>query len=308
MKLLRSLDVQTDTAGGFLSIGNFDGVHRGHRHMLQTLVAQARSAGAPSVVMTFEPHPIALLAPDRLPPRLTTLEQKAELLEECGVDVLVAYPTDHALLALTPDEFFQQVVQERLNVRGLVEGPNFCFGKDRAGDVELLRELCDTVGLSLTVIDAVKDDTTLVSSSLIRSAIAEGRLSDAVEMLGHPYQLTGIVESGAGRGRSLGFSTANLTGLETMLPSNGVYAGRVELDGKSYAAAVHLGPNPTFAEQAQKLEVHLIDFEGDLYGQPLSVGLIARVRDTMQFAGVEALKSQLNFDLSAVRDICKTHV
>lgn len=257
--------------------------------------------------MTFEPHPIALLAPDRLPPRLTTLERKAELLEASDVDVLIAYPTDHHLLELTPEEFFQQIVCERLAVQGLVEGPNFCFGKDRAGDVERLRELCDASGLALTIIDAVKEEASLVSSSAIRAAISQGRLAEAVEMLGHPYQITGNVESGAGRGRLLGFPTANLTDVETLLPANGVYAGRVEFEGRTYPVAVHLGPNPTFAEDAQKLEIHLLEFNGDLYGQSLDVGLVARVRDTMQFADAESLKSQLSLDVLSVLDICGAH-
>ncbi len=307
MKLLRSLDEQAVSAGGFLSIGNFDGVHRGHQQMLSTLVEQAKTAGASAIVITFEPHPLSLLAPDRVPPRLTTLERKAELLEQCGIDVLIAYPTDRQLLNLTPDQFFEQIVQQAIKARGLVEGPNFCFGKDRAGDVERLRELCDAAGLSLTIIDAVTEEQTLVSSSAIRAAIVEGRVADAVEMLGHPYRVTGVVEAGARRGRALGFPTANLTAVETLLPANGVYAGRVELDERTHPAAVHLGPNPTFAEDVQKLEVHVLDYQGDLYGQTLSVDLIAHIRDTMHFTDVTALQTQLTNDLSAVRQIVHHH-
>ncbi len=305
MKLLCGFGEQATYAGGFLSIGNFDGVHRGHQQMLSMLVAQAQESDAPAVVMTFEPHPISLLAPDRVPPRLTTLEHKAELLDECGVDVLIAYPTDRDLLNLTPDEFFEQIVLQEINACGLVEGPNFCFGKDRAGDIDRLRQLCDTAGLVLSIVDAVTEDAAIVSSSTIRAAIVDGRLADAVDMLGHLYQVTGMVEMGAGRGRSLGFPTANLTGVETMLPANGVYAGRVVLDGHPHAAAVHLGPNPTFAEDDQKLEVHVLDYQGDLYGQSLSVGLLAHVRDTMHFADVTALQSQLTKDIAVIRAICR---
>ena len=307
MRLLRGFGEQEHYTGGVLSIGNFDGVHRGHQQMLSSLVKRAQSTGVKAVVMTFEPHPIALLAPDRVPPRLTTLEHKAELLGQCGVDVMIAYPTDRDLLNLTPDEFFSQIVQQKINATGLVEGPNFCFGKDRTGDVDQLRSLCENAEITLSIVDAVTEGSAIVSSSVIRRAIESGRLAEAVEMLGHPYQVTGVVETGARRGRSLGFATANLTGIETMLPAIGVYAGRVVLEGVVHPAAVHLGPNPTFGENEQKLEVHILDFDGDLYGQSLSVGLLARVRDTMQFSDVSTLQSQLQEDIANVRHLCNHH-
>ncbi|MBX3439547.1 MAG: bifunctional riboflavin kinase/FMN adenylyltransferase, partial [Planctomycetaceae bacterium] len=254
------------------------------------------------------PHPIALLAPGRVPPRLCTLERKAELLAQSGVDVLIAYPTDREFLSLSPDEFFQRIVCGELQALGLVEGPNFCFGKDRAGDVERLRTLCDASGRQLTVVDAVMQGDAVVSSSAIRTALREGRVSDAAAMLGRPYQLSGRVCSGAARGRAMGFPTANLAEIETLLPADGVYAGRVTFDGMERAAAVHLGPNPTFADQDRKLEVHLLDFNGDLYDHTLSVDLLARVRDTMHFANVEALRTQLHEDIANVRHLCGTPV
>jgi len=304
MKLLRSFTDRAASSGGYVSIGNFDGVHRGHQRMISTLVQQSRADGIPAVVMTFHPHPITLLAPGRVPPRLSTLERKGELLEQCGVDILIAYPTDHALLNLSPEEFFDRVIRGELEARGLVEGPNFCFGKDRAGDVERLRTLCEAAGLTLTVVEAVTEGDTIVSSSAIRAAVGEGRMADALAMLGHPYRLTGTVETGAGRGRSIGVPTANLSGIETMLPADGVYAGRVTLDKSTYPAAVHLGPNPTFADGQRKLEVHILDFTGDLYRQSLSVDLLARVRDTMHFSDTAALQRQLNEDIAIVREIC----
>ncbi|MGD9856821.1 MAG: bifunctional riboflavin kinase/FAD synthetase [Planctomycetaceae bacterium] len=306
MKLLRGFTDPAAYSGGCVSIGNFDGVHRGHQQMIAALVEQARRDAVPAVVMTFDPHPITLLAPGRVPPRLSTLERKAELLEACEVDVLVAYPTDRHLLSLSPVEFFARVVQGELQARGLVEGPNFCFGKDRAGDVETLRALCDAAGMSLTVVEAVTEGDLIVSSSAVRAALKTGRMSDAVRMLGHPYRLTGRVGPGAGRGRAIGFPTANLIDVETMLPAQGVYAAQAHVEGVVHPAAVHLGPNPTFAEEDSKLEVHVLDFAGDLYGQSLSIDLLARLRATMHFSDAVALQNQLKEDVATIRRIGNT--
>ena len=248
--------------GALLSIGNFDGVHRGHQQIISTLVAAARKIDRPAVVMTFDPHPIRILAPDRAPPQLSSLDRKAELLEDLGVDCLIAMPTDRALLDLSPDDFFSRIVRDEIAAAGLVEGENFCFGRDRAGTVETLERLCGDAGISLTVVDHVALNGDVVSSSAIRKAVTEGRLSDAVSMLGHPYRLRGRVVAGASRGSEIGFPTANLADVETLLPADGVYAGVGRVGGARYAAAVHLGSNPTFGESERKLEVHLIDYSG----------------------------------------------
>ena len=270
--------------------------------MIDTLVGQAHAKKVPAVVFTLDPHPISLLSPGQVPPSLSTLARKAELLGSRGVDVLIAYPTDQALLDLSPEDFFRQVIRGELDAQGLVEGPNFCFGKDRAGDVKTLRQLCDRDGLTLTIVEAVTTAAeTVVSSSQIRQAIGEGQIADAVAMLGHPYRLTGIVEPGARRGSGLGFPTANLSDVATLLPPDGVYAAHSEVDGGRYAAAVHLGSNPTFDDVTRKLEVHLVGFTGDLYGRPLSIDLIDRVRDTMRFEDVESLRSQLAVDVEFIR-------
>ncbi|REJ95947.1 MAG: bifunctional riboflavin kinase/FAD synthetase [Planctomycetota bacterium] len=290
--------------GGLLSIGNFDGVHRGHQRIISTLTAAARERGRPAVVMTFEPHPIRVLAPDRAPPQLSTLDRKAELLEQLGVDCLIAMPTDRALLDLSPEEFFSQVVRGEIDASGMVEGENFCFGRDRAGTVETLDRLCRESGISLTVVNHVSLGDLTVSSSAVRKAISEGRVAEAVAMLGHPYRVRGRVEPGAARGGAIGFPTANLSGVETLLPADGVYAGVAEVDGVRYAAAVHLGANPTFGETKRKLEVHLIDYSGGpLYDRELAVDLIDRVRGTLDFGDAAALQTQLRADIARVAGI-----
>ncbi len=289
--------------GGYLSLGNFDGVHRGHQVMLGQLVAQARRLGGPAVVMTFEPHPLALLAPERLPPKLTTLTEKARLLAELGIDCLIAYKTDTHLLQLTAEEFFRKVIRDEVAARGLIEGPNFCFGRGRKGTIETLKVMCDAAHLELKVCEMIAMDGQDVSSTTIRTALREGRIRDANSGLRRSYRLAGKVVSGARRGRTIGFPTANLDEVETLVPGNGVYAAVSEVGGARYPAAVHIGPNPTFGENAQKIEIHLAGFSGDLYGQTLAIDFLDQVRGVQRFASVDELKTQLERDVAATRAI-----
>lgn len=286
--------------GGVVSIGNFDGVHRGHQRILNELTAHARGGNVPAVVLTFDPHPIALLAPHRQPPRLNTLERKAELIAGCGVDCLIVYPTSRALLELSAEQFFGQILSDELQARGAVEGPNFFFGRDRAGDVRKLAELCAASGKTLTVVEPAQHNGQIISSSAIRGAISSGQLAEAVQMLGHPHQIAGEVAAGARRGRDLGFPTANLVGIPTLLPGEGVYAGIADVAGTRYPTAVHVGGNPTFGEPDCKVEAHLIGFEGDLYGATLRIDLLSRIRETRSFASRQALQEQLSRDVAAV--------
>lgn len=301
MQLLRGLDLIDRFRGGFASIGNFDGVHRGHQAMLNTLISRAHSEGVPAIAVTFDPHPIALLKPDATPPGLTTIEYRAELLGRYGVDVTLVLPTDRQLLSLTAEEFFDSILRQQLKVKGLVEGPNFFFGRNRSGNITVLKGYCQTYGLSFDVVPPVTVDEQLVSSSVIRSLIEAGDIAHAVRLLGHAYRLTGIVEHGAERGRTIGFPTANLQAVKTLVPANGVYSGWGFAPGGRYPAAIHIGPNPTFGEAGQKVEVHLLDFQGDLYGQSLSVDFHDRVRDVRRFESVEELRCQLVRDVAFVR-------
>lgn len=303
MKLQHGFENPVNYAGGFVAIGNFDGVHRGHQRMISTLVDRAQSEGVPSVVLTFDPHPIEILRPEHAPPSLTTLARKAELLAKHGVDCVIAYPTDHALLQLSPEEFFQKIIRKELNARGLVEGPNFFFGRNRSGDVQTLKNLCEATQLSLEIVSPVRVGERLVSSSTIRGLIGAGEIAEAVELLGDAYRITGTVRTGAGRGRTIGFPTANLEDVQTLLPTDGVYAGTANIDGRTLAAAIHIGPNPTFQDGRQKLEVHLIDFAGDLYDRPLSVDFWDRIRGTQRFESPEALQAQLTVDVQHALEI-----
>lgn len=301
MRLLAGLGTIDDDRGGYVSIGNFDGVHRGHQAMLAQLRQRAEAARVPAVVLTFDPHPSVLLRPEATPPLITTLAHRAELLAEYGADFVIALPVDRAFLQITAEQFFREIVLDRLHAKGLVEGPNFFFGHNRAGNVTMLKHFCASANLTLDVVSPVTVGEQLVSSSVIRSLLQDGDLNDAVELLGHPYRLTGTVTAGAKRGRTIGCPTANLTQIMTVIPGHGVYAGKVDVDRIAYRAAVNIGPNPTFGESMSKIEVHLLDFQGDLYGKSLSVDLHHRIRDVRKFESVDELKRQLADDLAAVR-------
>jgi riboflavin kinase/FMN adenylyltransferase len=282
---------------GALTIGNFDGVHRGHAHILRQLIHQAQYHCQPAVVFTFDPHPVRLLRPEAAPPPLTWLDRKVTLLSELGVDAVIAYPTDQALLRLRPEEYFHTIIHGRLRTRTVVEGPNFCFGKDRAGDIDTLARLCRQAGIALNIVEPVRCGADYISSSRIRKAIAAGDVDHANQMLTRPYRIRGMVTHGAGRGDSLGFPTANLEAVDTLLPGPGVYAGKAHIDQRDWPAAVNVGPNPTFQEAARKVEVHVIGFRGNLYGQPLEVDFVRRLREIQRFGSVEELQAQLRRDV-----------
>jgi riboflavin kinase/FMN adenylyltransferase len=286
---------------GAVTIGNFDGVHRGHARIVQRLIETAKSVGGPAMVFTFDPHPVRLLRPEQAPPPLTWTDRKAELLAELGVDAVIAYPTDEALLKLSPEQFFQQIVREQLAARAMVEGPNFFFGRGRGGDIRLLGELCAASDMTLEVVEPLVEEGEFVSSSRVRDLIQSGDVAAAAQMLTCPYRIRGLVTHGAGRGHKIGFATANLEGIDTLLPSPGVYAGRAIAPAGTWPAAINIGPNPTFGENALKVEVHLIDFSGSLYGLPLEVDFLARLRDIQPFASISELVSQLAKDVEAAR-------
>ncbi len=291
--------------GGAVAIGNFDGVHRGHGALLAELRKQAQHCRGPAAALTFDPHPLQLLRPEHFKPTLTTLSDRASLLLDQGVDCVLILKTEPDLLHLTAEEFFEQVVRRRLAAKAMVEGTNFGFGRNREGTVETLAQLCQRDGLRLVVVPPLQIDEVAVSSSRVRDALLRGDVQAAANLLGRPYHLSGTVGGGQRRGQSLGFPTANLEQVATQVPADGVYAVRVLLGKTTYSGAANIGPNPTFGEQARKIEVHLIDFQGYLYGQTLSVHFIARLRDTRPFASVAGLVEQLRQDVEQARRLTK---
>ncbi len=308
MRLIRDLD---ELPEGFrhaaVSIGVFDGVHWGHARIVERLSALSRKRGSAAVVFTFDPHPVRVLQPQQAPMPLSWAERKAELLADLGADAVVAYPTDEALLRLNAKDFFQQIIRGRLAAEALVEGPNFFFGRDRSGDVDALRRLCEDAGVTLEVVEPVRIEGQTVSSSRIRGLIAAGHVEQAGRLLTQPYRIRGTVVRGAGRGATLGYPTANVAGVDTLLPGQGIYAGRAWLEGSQWPAAINIGPNPTFGEASLKVELHLIGYEGSLYGRHVEVDILARLREIQRFASVDRLVRQVDEDVAAAGRIVRQH-
>jgi riboflavin kinase/FMN adenylyltransferase len=244
-----------------------------------------------------------VLHPGSERPPLTTIPQRAELLHAIGADHIIVLQTSPALLALSPEAFFEDVLLRQLGAKAIVEGYDFRFGRARAGNNEVLHALCQGAGVAFEEVPQLLDGGEPVSSSRVRSALVNGNVSRAAELLNRPYQLTGTVIPGARRGRTIGFPTANLADVLTVLPGNGVYAVRALVEGQIFPAAANIGPNPTFGEDAQKIEVHLIDFTGDLYGKTLSVDFVAKLRDTRPFGGVKELIGQLKYDVEHAKRV-----
>jgi riboflavin kinase/FMN adenylyltransferase len=295
--------------GGAVAFGNFDGVHRGHSTLLNELIQRARALSVPAVAVTFDPHPLQLLRPEQFQPVLTTVSDRAELIQSLGVNHVLILQTTPELLLLSAEEFFENVIRSRLSAHALVEGINFGFGRHRQGNIETLRLLCDQSGLELTVVPPFTTaEGTVVSSSRVRTALVHGEVRSAADLLGRPYQIRGIVGQGQKRGRTIGFPTANLEKIETLIPGEGVYAVRAwQSEGSGWPAAANIGPNPTFGESTKKVEVHLIGFQGELIGQTLAVDFIDRLRETRKFPTVDALVEQLKKDIESAQIILGDH-
>jgi riboflavin kinase / FMN adenylyltransferase len=298
-RLLSSLiPFPPELRGGAVAIGNFDAVHRGHASLLGQLVAQARAVGGAAVVFTFDPPPEVVLRPELARSRpLTWMQRRAGLMGKLGVDAVIAYPTDREFLMLSAEDFFRSIVLDTLAARAMVEGPNFRFGRQRGGDVALLGQLCAAAGVQLAIAEPHTTAGAMISSTRVRQLIQAGDVAAANALLLEPYRLQGTVEAGAQRGRELGFPTANLSAIPVLLPPAGVYAGRAWLAGQALPAAVHIGPNPTFDDASPKVEVHVIHWQGDLYGQQLEVELVERLRDVRKFETAIQLQQQLELDV-----------
>ncbi len=298
---------QTPPAGsrsGAVAVGNFDGVHLGHAALLAELLRRAASVGGPAVVVTFDPHPLRLLRPEQFLPLLTLIPDRGRLLLATGADRVVVLQTTPELLRLSARQFFDEVLMKRLAAKAVVEGENFAFGHDREGNVATLAELCAAAGVALAVVPPFRLAGVPVSSSRVRDALDRGDVKAAAELLGRCYRLRGTVGRGQQRGATLGFPTANLEGISTVIPGDGVYAVRVVTpEGRTWPGAVNVGPNPTFGEQARKVEAHLIGYQGYLYGAELAVEFVARLRDTRPFRSADELVRQLRLDVEQARQM-----
>ncbi|WP_341704411.1 bifunctional riboflavin kinase/FAD synthetase [Ferrovibrio sp.] len=303
MRLLRSAEsFPPALRGAVAAIGNFDGVHLGHRALVATVCTEAAKRNRPRLVMTFEPHPRRFFVPSSPPFRLDALSTRARILEQLGIDALLAMPFDARLAGQSPEEFVDHVLAEALGLGHVVVGYDFTFGKARAGDTAMLRELCARHDIGVTVV-AAQQDGEVYSSSRVRALLEKGELAEANRILGRPWEIVGTVEHGDKRGRELGYPTANVALTDFQIPKFGIYAVRCEIDGSLHDGVASLGIRPTFANQTGvKLEVYLFDFSGDLYGREMRVAFHAFLRPELKYEGPEALKTQIAAD---VRDAKK---
>lgn len=292
-----------------LTIGNFDGVHLGHRAIMETIVERARAHDGEAVVYTFEPHPRKVLQPRTAPPLLTTVEQKQELLSELGVDVVIAEPFDEQFANVSPGVFVREYVHARIAPVEVYVGYDFHFGRDREGSMRSLTESGPQLGFSVTIIPEVKVGGRDVNSTRIRELLAGGAVEDTRLLLGRPYSLRGKVVAGSRRGRTLGFATANVVPENEVVPAHGVYAGRMRLlddgdpgRGAVLDAVVNVGLRPTFEDgQGLLVEAHALDFSGDVYDRRVDVSFEHRLRAEQKFEAVDALKAQIGVDAEEAR-------
>jgi riboflavin kinase / FMN adenylyltransferase len=302
MQIVRGLpSVPPERRPSAVALGVFDGVHLGHRAILGAAVAHARATGAPALACTFEPNPVEVLQPDRAPLPITTLDERLDLIAACGVDGTIVLTFTRELAAVEPEAFVKDVLVDRLAARQVVVGFNHRFGRAARGDAALLRELGERMGFNVDVVAPLTVDGVPVSSTAIRAALGRGDVDAAARMLGRPYTLPGTVVAGAGRGRTLGFPTANVAPGRPVLVAPGVYACTFEVGGQARRAVVNVGVRPTFGEATLAVEAYLLDFSGDLYGQTVQLTFVSRVREERRFPTVDALRAQIADDVETAR-------
>ena len=284
--------------GTVVTVGTFDGVHLGHRAILEEIGARARSRNLRSVLLTFDRHPLRVVRPDDAPPLLTTPNEKKEILAQYGLDYVAFVAFTLAFSRYSPEEFVEEVLVRRLRARELVIGHDHGFGRGRAGDVSVLERLGAVHGFEVDVVSGVEAAGGVVSSTRIRGDLASGRVEAATSQLGRPYSLRGTVVHGMGRGRTLGFPTANISPPppEKLLPAEGIYAVRASIGQELLPGLLHLGPRPTFAGSPPTIELYLLDFDRDIYGERVVVEFLKKLRDVAPFGSAAELVEQMKAD------------
>lgn len=306
MKVFRHLsEIKARLGNAVVTIGNFDGVHLGHREIFRTVKKAAREIGGCSVIVTFDPHPLKLLAPEKAPLLLNTLAEKELLIDASGIDYLVIIPFDRTFAAISAEEFVRDVLVEKLGTKRLVIGYDYAFGRGREGNVDLLRTLGEKHGFSVEVMEAVGDVETVFSSSRVRAMILDGNVKEIVSLLGRHYTIGGQVIPGHNRGRGFGFPTANIRTEKELIPKKGVYAVKVRVDEIVYDGACNIGCNPTFGDDGISIEVFVFDFDGDLYDKEIRLFFVDRLRDEKKFADVQELVKAIENDVRRCREILK---
>lgn len=290
-------------SSSIITLGNFDGLHLGHQELIKMIIQRAEETASHSMVVTFRPHPLKILAPEKCPPLISIYEEKIRLFEMLGIDVLVKIPFTLDFSAMEPRDFVKNVLCDLLGAKEIFVGYNYRFGKGRKGDIRLLRNLGKEFGFAVREIEQVSLDGEVISSTMIRQLLKNGKVEHAAKLLGRPYALCGIVVKGDGRGRGLGFPTANIASKHSLIPSNGVYAVRLFVRDKYYNGVVNIGMRPTFDTKSLAIEVHIFAFNEDIYGEEITVCFISKIREEKKFGNADALIKQINADINTAKEL-----
>lgn len=308
MQIVKELKrIQQPFKNAVITIGNFDGVHIGHQALLHSVVEKSDAIDGTAVAMTFDPHPMRVLAPDERPPLITMAEQKTELIEKSGIDVLIDIPFTKQFATITARSFVEDLLIRQIGMKAIVVGKDYSFGQQRQGNVAVLQQWSEALGYDVIIVDWIQGaDTTpmRISSTHIRQLVMEGNMLEAKRMLGRHYQIRGRVAGGRNRGgRLLGFPTANVNLQDELCPKQGIYAVTVEHNGSMYKGVANIGYSPTFDDHIFTIEVHILDFNKDIYSDPIRVNFIERLRDEIKFESIEALSDQIRKDVEHARTI-----
>lgn len=290
-----------------LTLGNFDGLHLGHQELIKMVMKRARERGAVSMVVTFRPHPLKILAPEKCPPLISIYEEKIALFEKLGLDVLVKIPFTLDFSAMSPEDFTREILCDLLGAKEIFVGYNYRFGKGRAGDVATLKKLGVKLGFTVKEVEQISMEGEVISSTKIRELLAEGSVEHAARLLGRTYAVTGIVVKGDGRGKGLGFPTANIVPKHSIIPADGVYAVRFFVREKFYDGIANIGLRPTFDEKRLTIEVHVFDFDEDIYGEEISLYFIGKIREERKFQSADDLVRQIASDIRTAKDMLAKH-
>lgn len=308
MELIEHIDnIERPFENAVITIGNFDGVHIGHQALFHEVIEKADALGGTSIVMTFEPHPARVLKQSDYPPLITLYEQKVELIANSGIDVLICFPFTREFAAISAKEFVEDILLKRIGMKAIVLGRDYTFGRNREGNLDLLQTYAENLGFEVVVADWIQTLHTQpgrISSTHTRELVMAGKVADAQKLLGRYYQIRGIVATGRNRGgRLLGFPTANITLHDELCPKTGIYAVTVECGNKQYKGVANIGYRPTFDDHEFAVEVHILDFNDDIYGHKIRVNFIQRIRDEIKFSNISELSDQIKKDIVKAREI-----
>lgn len=296
-------EIKKRFTNSILTLGNFDGLHLGHQELVKMIVLRAKETGGLSMVVTFRPHPLKILAPEKCPPLISIYEEKIFLLEKLGIDVIVKIPFTLDFSAMGPRDFVRDILCDMLGAREIFVGYNYRFGKGRKGNIQMLKDLGNEFGFSVREVGQVSFNGEIISSTRIRELIKNGGVEHAAQLLGRPYAVCGIVVKGDGRGRGFGVPTANIASKHSIIPSNGVYAARLFVRDQYYKGIVNIGMRPTFNAKSFAIEVHIFDFNEDIYGEDITIYFIQKIREEKKFQNAEDLVKQIDKDITEARSL-----